>query len=245
MVCLNSSIYTSGNVSLTLGIFVARFVHNPHIVQASKHDYSLEPPSTRSTFPVPLPPYLPRGVAVPSTRLPVPDAASANSGRFSLGLKGMRRDLRRNGARAERLVKEIETELVEWLVGGTILLPDKENGVEVSFPGRAIGSYASEEIDKEDAEHGGIWEVSRTPLQLVWAIENDAFTRYVAHCCARYHSVVSFSACSWSVSYAYLTTRARRQRRLKSSPHLLFAPQRNSTGSLCSRGSRYTPGHGL
>ncbi|KAF8973014.1 hypothetical protein BDZ97DRAFT_1778762 [Flammula alnicola] len=38
-----------------------------------------------------------------------------------------------------------------------------------------------------------IFEVSRTPLQLVWRITDDSFARYVVHCCARYHEIVSFS----------------------------------------------------
>jgi hypothetical protein len=35
-------------------------------------------------------------------------------------------------------------------------------------------------------------EVQRTPLQLVWDVD-DNFTRYIVHCCARYHEIVSFS----------------------------------------------------
>jgi len=38
-----------------------------------------------------------------------------------------------------------------------------------------------------------VLEVMRTPLQLVWYVEDDAFARYVVHCCARYHEVVSYS----------------------------------------------------
>ena len=190
----------------------ARFVHNPHVVHATKHDRTVEIPQVRSTFPVPLPPYLPRAVSVPSTRPPIPDAASANSGRFSLGLKGMRRDLRRSGARAEVLVREIETELVEWLAGGTILMPDSGGTGRFNFPGRAVGTRAVEHKG-DSTERMGVWEVSRTPLQLVWSIENDAFTRYVAHCCARYHSIVSFSAlilCSRSNFIISLISRQRR-----------------------------------
>lgn len=171
----------------------ARFTHNPHIIHVSKNDQHIPLSHPRSTFPSPLPPYLSRFVSAPSTRMPTKDAASANSGRFSLGLKGMRRDLRRSGARAESLVREIETELVEWLAGGTILLPDRENGENVANPERAIGRRAEEIQTSSSDQRRGIWEVSKTPLQLVWAIEDDAFTRYVAHCCARYHSIVSYS----------------------------------------------------
>ncbi|TDL25937.1 hypothetical protein BD410DRAFT_813024 [Rickenella mellea] len=158
----------------------ARFVGNPHIIQASKKDHSLDLPSTRSTFPIPLPPYLSRTASAPSIESPPFDALSASSGRFSLGLKGMRRALRRSGPRTQTLVKDVEVEILEWLDGGTILRPGlQQNNLE--GPARLIGCTET------------IAEVSRNPLELIWAIESDAYARYVVHCCARYHKVVSFS----------------------------------------------------
>jgi hypothetical protein len=44
-------------------------------------------------------------------------------------------------------------------------------------------------------------EVERSPQRLVWWIENDTWARYVVHCCARYHNVVSFSAFHLVLSY--------------------------------------------
>ena len=78
------------------------------------------------------------------------------------------------------------------------MLPDEPEDVMIVH-GRPIGSTLT------------VSELSRTPLQLVWAIEQDAFARksqirikyicfangvqgYIVHCCARYHNVVSFSA---------------------------------------------------
>ncbi|RPD57629.1 hypothetical protein L226DRAFT_532132 [Lentinus tigrinus ALCF2SS1-7] len=158
----------------------ARFIGNAHIVAPSRKDYSVPAPSSRTTFPEPLPHYLARNnpipPAVPAAREPV----SANAGRFSMSLKGMRRELRKSGPRTELLVKEVEEEIVDWLTaGGVILSPD--SAAAFDLPRVPIGS--------SDA----IMEVSRTPLQLVWSIADDAFTRYVVHCCARYHDVVSFS----------------------------------------------------
>lgn len=102
-------------------------------------------------------------------------------------MKGMRRELRRAGGRAEALVRDIEEEMVEWLQGGVILKPDESNAAgldNVKFkPGEG----------KEIGTTGSIIEVSRTPLQLVWSVADDAFARYVVHCCARYHEVISFS----------------------------------------------------
>ena len=142
-------------------------------------------PNSRTTFPEPLPNYLSRNNAIPAAMPGVREPISANAGRFSMSLKGMRRELRKSGPRTELLVKEIEDEIVTWLtIGGVILSPDATTALE--FPGVPIGS--------SDA----IREVSRTPLQLVWSISDDAFTRYVVHCCARYHDVVSFSKSSMS-----------------------------------------------
>lgn len=160
---------------------LAGFIGNPHIVTATNQDYVLSIPQTQSTFPEPLPHYLPRTVKVPSASFPTTDIASANAGRFSLSMKGMRRDLRRAGGKAEWLVRDVENTIVEWLTqGGTVLRPDiGYNGLQES--GRPVGNS------------GTIIEVSRTPLQLIWRIRDDAFARYVVHCCARYHEVVSFS----------------------------------------------------
>lgn len=152
---------------------------------ATKRDYLLVPPQAQSTFPHPLPSYLPRSVKLPTTpTFPVTDPGSANAGRFSLSLKGMRRDLRRAGGRAEALVKDVESEMVQWLtLGGTVFAPD------IASQGDGAQQMAGTPVGTT----GTILEVSRTPLQLVWRITDDAFARYVVHCCARYHEIVSFS----------------------------------------------------
>jgi hypothetical protein len=119
----------------------------------------------------------------------------------------MRKELRRAGGRAETLVRNVEEEMMDWLQGGVILRPDESNAADLqhkSGEGREIGTT------------GSILEVSRTPLQLVWSVADDAFARYVVHCCARYHEVVSFSqynrAC---INVMRLTTVRYRQRRFE------------------------------
>ncbi|KAG6813293.1 hypothetical protein H0H92_012448 [Tricholoma furcatifolium] len=160
----------------------ARFVGNPHIVGATKRDYLLPTPQTRPTFPEPLPTYLSRTAKIPSSVLPEPDKLCASAGRFSLSLKGMRKGLRKCGFRAELLVRDVEYEIVEWLEqGGTVLNPDLREGDDLAAVGVPVG------------ETGTIFELSRTPLQLVWCTNDDSFARYVVHCCARYHEIVSFS----------------------------------------------------
>ena len=165
------------------GAWLARFVGNPHVVAATRDDYRIPPPEVRSTFPAPLPAYLSRNTPL-STLAPTykPDLNSSSAGRFSLSMKGMRKELRKGGARAQHLVKDVETEIVSWLHDGTVFLsPDEKDLNQLEFPGKPVG------------DSGAIREVARTPSQLVWAISEDGFARYVVHCCARYHNIVSFS----------------------------------------------------
>lgn len=83
------------------------------------------------------------------------------------------------GGRAESLVRDVEAEIMLWLEGGVVLNPGTVEG-ELRFPGVEIRG-------REDLR-----EVGRSILQLVWATD-DALVRYVVHCCARYHDIVSFS----------------------------------------------------
>lgn len=140
-------------------------------------------PSSRTTFPQPLPSYLHSNNHIPPVKAPAREPISANAGRFSLSLKGMRKELRKTGPRTEVLVKEIEHEVLSWLGQGIWLSPDARSMNLDPALGSAIGSM------------GVITEVSRTPSQLVWSIRDDSFVRYVVHCCARYHNIVSFSKC--------------------------------------------------
>ncbi|KAH9847148.1 hypothetical protein C2E23DRAFT_871948 [Lenzites betulinus] len=158
----------------------ATFVGNAHIVAPSRKDYAVPLPNSRATFPQPLPTYLSRNTAVPPVPRTTTEPASASAGRFSLSLKGMRRELRKSGPRTELLVREVEDELGAWLTQGGVLGAPGDAGV-LARPGVPIGTSET------------IMEVARSPAQLVWCIAEDAFTRYVVHCCARYHDIVSFS----------------------------------------------------
>lgn len=135
-------------------------------------------PYTQRTFPEPLPAYLSRNTQVASTQIPSMDPVSANAGRFSLSLKGMRRELRKMGGRAESIVRVVETELTAWLALQSFVPSAFDD--ELRFPGAPVS-------DRDDLR-----EVGRNMMQLVWATD-DALVRYVVHCCARYHNVVSFS----------------------------------------------------
>ncbi|KAI0295837.1 hypothetical protein B0F90DRAFT_1811406 [Multifurca ochricompacta] len=164
----------------------AHFTDNPHIAIPSKHDLELSLPTLQATFPIPLPPYLPRSTPLPATVPSTSDAKASNAGQFSLSLRGMRKALRRAGPRTQALVRGVEDELTRWLSGVEIVLnPPSPESSEYQFPGRAIVVVV-----------GGqecIREIERSPQQLVWWIENDTWARYIVHCCARYHNIVSFS----------------------------------------------------
>jgi hypothetical protein len=100
----------------------------------------------------------------------------------------MRKALRRSGPRTQALVRGVEEEFMCWLSGVEVVLnPDKESGYQ--FPGRAVAGLDD------------IREVERSPQRLVWWIENDTWARYVVHCCARYHNIVSFST---SIPFLFL-----------------------------------------
>ncbi|KAJ7132805.1 hypothetical protein C8R43DRAFT_1133368 [Mycena crocata] len=173
----------------------AKFSHNAHIVQPGRKDY-LPPhgPQIRATFPEPLPVYLARNSKLPAAALPVRDPRSADCGRFSLGLKGMRRDLRKMGYRSRLLVLDIENEIVEWLeAGGILISPDNDVPENVlASSGVPVGNT------------GTVVELLRSPLKLVWRITDDAFARYVVHCTARYHKIVSFSKENNGIRLTYL-----------------------------------------
>lgn len=46
---------------------------------------------------------------------------------------------------------------------------------------------------------GPIREVERSSSQLVWAVGNDSFARYIVHCVCRWHNIVSYSKSRTSV----------------------------------------------
>ncbi|KAH0827827.1 hypothetical protein J3R83DRAFT_3453 [Lanmaoa asiatica] len=168
----------------------AKFTHNPHVTLPTSVDFAhpLQVPS--STFPHPLPTYLPRTVTVPPSRPPPTLSSTSSAGLFSLSLRGARRTLRARPSSAH-LVKAVETHLAAWLEGGTYLNPDQAKGL-LHLPGDPVGG-------RED-----IREVGREAGRLVWAVKADSalgspghcdggFERYIVHCVARWYGVVSFS----------------------------------------------------
>jgi len=159
-----------------------RFASNPHIVPATSLDYQIVPPRTRPTFPRPLPNGIPRSSYAPSPPIPTFDIASANSGKFRMSVRGLRRVLCHSGPRVQTLVQDVERELRHWLnTTHVIFMPDASLHRSLDIPGQPIDSS------------GTVYEVSRTPSELIWSISGDPFARYVVHCTARLNGIVSFS----------------------------------------------------
>lgn len=156
----------------------ARFAANPHITLPTARDHVLPLPHKRMTFPEPLPSYLPRTCSAPTPTLPPSNPASTYAGHFSHSLKGVRRNLRKSN-KARGLVKVVESELLAWLDDASVLVNPQLQGS--SGAGKALDSQ------------GIVREISRTVGQMIWAISDDGFARYIVHCVARWYGVVSFS----------------------------------------------------
>jgi hypothetical protein len=157
------------------------FRGNPYIVHPTRTDYQVTYSDVKATFPAPLPPYIPRVSAAPSAasviRSDPVNLNSAYAGRFTLSLRGLRKDLRqRGGGRAKTLVEDIESAIQSWLDAYTAPV--------------GVSSKTSKAIDRSDPPT--IIEVANNPLELVWCTE-DPFARWIIHCVSRWHDVVSFS----------------------------------------------------
>lgn len=156
------------------------FRGNPHIVAPARTDYQVPPADVKATFPVPIPSYLRVSSAPSATHIMRSDPANLNSayaGRFTLSLRGLRKDLRqRGGGRARTLVEDIEHAIQSWL--------------DAEIIPAGASSLSSKAIDRSDPPT--ITEVSNNPLELVWYTE-DPFARWIIHCVSRWHGIVSFS----------------------------------------------------
>lgn len=97
--------------------------------------------------------------------------------------------LRGHGPRAQAIVSDVEKEIVEWLAGG-VILPDEPDDVLI-IHGRPIGSTLT------------VAELSRTPLQLVWCVEQDAFARELLDACSILNAMLTSP---WRLHRALLCT---------------------------------------
>jgi hypothetical protein len=82
---------------------------------------------------------------------------------------------------------------MEWLHAVHVTLHPDEEGVHPTWG--EDDAYALQSTGKAKTlwEGSPILEISHSRNKLVWQIEEDAFARYVVHCCCRFHSVVSYS----------------------------------------------------
>lgn len=170
------------------------FAFNPHAHPPTRSEISnLLLPVAQPTFPNPLPPsLLPRTRPAPSPAPPTNDPRSESAGQFHSSLTGVRRQLRSKGARAESLVKLVEEEIVNWVKEvrqSVVLMPSRTGGR------RVVDDFL---VEGHEGPAGGktkaIVEVQRGSNSLVWEI-GASFERFVVHCVARHHLLVS-SICS-------------------------------------------------
>ncbi|KAG8754412.1 hypothetical protein FRC12_011195 [Ceratobasidium sp. 428] len=82
----------------------SRFISNPHIVQPTRRDYAVPVAQVQSTFPVPLPPYLPRVSSAPSAQVPTSDPASNLAGKEAPDGTRLTHLLRPNPTRPDRAI---------------------------------------------------------------------------------------------------------------------------------------------
>jgi hypothetical protein len=135
---------------------IARFTGNPHIVAPTNRDLDLAHQPRSETFPIPLPPYLPRPISLPTTTTLSTNPQRPHAGSFSLSLRGARKNIRHAGPSTQALVLAVEDALLTWIADAEIVLEPDAPQPPVSFPGTPVGG-----ID-------GVREVQRTSGHLVW-----------------------------------------------------------------------------
>lgn len=166
--------------------------YNPHLTLPTRSDVSLHPSTLPTpTFPTPLPAHLlPRTRPAPSPSPIEPDPSSAFAGTFSLSLKGIRRTLRKRGARSEELVRIVEEELERWEqeVRANVV---RMRGLNGGGAGRIVDAYPvpspertsvsggetvggldaiSRQFEEGDGTCPAIVEVARTEASLTWSV---------------------------------------------------------------------------
>lgn len=187
----------------TIPCYAAHFYGSKYMVPPRASDYSPAQLSTAPIFPSPPPstffPYKPSAdpTADPNAR-PAPtfddSVASADHGRFSLPMKGLKRNTRRivaEGGIGGQIVDAVDLELRAWLEGTEVWLSPEtiayNNAHNLNSGKRCIC-----EVDTDHGRMQAVSQLAKQPHALVWQSE-DSFTRFLIHAIARYYRVVSFS----------------------------------------------------
>lgn len=140
-----------------------------------------------------------------------------------MSLRGARKNLRRAGPRTQALVRAVEGVLLAWIAESAVVLNPDVPPPPVSFPGTLIG-----DLD-------GVYQVQRTHERLVLWIQDDAWSRYVVHCCARHHGIVSFSKFVQNILFIVDLMSYCRQGHRDSPPDSLATTQRHTPISCSPR----------
>lgn len=202
-------------------IHTAHFHGSKHISQPKAVDFAPHQLNTsRNTFPSPPPstfyPFKPNS-SNPASAISDPSSSStsnvfddtraADFGRFSLPIRGLKRNTRRivrSGGAGEEIASTVDWHLRTWLDRPEVFLrPDAIP--PASFSRSKLNSRGTDDDDDLDdrcllcletdsGPQAAITQITRQPHSLVWQID-DGFVRFLVHAVARYYRVVSFSEC--------------------------------------------------
>lgn len=128
---------------------------------------------------------------------------SADHGRFSLPIKGLKRNTRRivaEGGIGSQIVEAVDAELRAWLDGTNVWMMHEQGGessnttgnMTMPIPSLNSGKRCICEVETDHGRVQAINQFAKQPHSLVWQSE-DSFTRFLVHAIARYYRIVSFS----------------------------------------------------
>lgn len=163
---------------------------------------------------------------------------SADHGRFSLPIKGLKRNTRRivaEGGIGSQIVEAVDAELRAWLEGTSVWMMQQGGdgsiveGNSVAAPSISLNS-GKRCICEVETDHGRVQAINqfaKQPHSLVWQSE-DSFTRFLVHAIARYYRIVSFSKFSYKYGVRILPSDMSPLPLMKPSP--TPQPRRISSG---------------
>ncbi|CAH7688841.1 hypothetical protein BY996DRAFT_7192368 [Phakopsora pachyrhizi] len=195
----------------------ANFLSNPHVTRPSARDFQLWESDQDLSFPSPPPIGYESSLLVPSLESIPSDPLSSSMGAFNRSLRGVRRNLRRlintdpnqEPGLIESFLIKVDFILSDWVSLKPQMFFNKPLGSNDRVDdGKLVESNHRLDQSKLDLiktitrEKGTliqdefseplVIELTRSPHMLSWEVPNP-FGRYLVHCVARYHRIVSYT----------------------------------------------------